>query len=78
MSRGISNFEIQKVFKEINIEDITKNFLVAFPCDKINKFIMFEKMMPCKKYPFIISNTDRRDKGGTHQKVRLYFLIRSA
>ena len=59
MSRGISNFEIEKVFKEINNEDINKNFLGVFPSDKINKFIMFEKMMPGKKYPFIISNTDK-------------------
>ena len=43
MSRGISNFEIEKVFKEINNEDINKNFLGVFPSDKINKFIMFEK-----------------------------------
>ena len=27
---------------------------------------MFEKMMPGKKYPFIISNTDRSDEGSTH------------
>ena len=66
MSRGIFNFEIEKVFKEINNKDINKNFLGVFPSDKINKFIMFEKMMPGKKYPFIISNTDRSDEGSTH------------
>ena len=64
MSRGISSFEIEKVSKEINNEDINKNFLCVFPSDKIN--IMFEKMMPGKKYLFIISNTDRSDEGGTH------------
>ena len=26
---------------------------------------MFEKMMPAKKYPFLISNKDRSDQGGT-------------
>ena len=66
MSRGVSNFEIEKLFKEINNENINKNFLGAFPSNKINKFIMFEKMMPGKKYPFIISNTDRSDEGSTH------------
>ena len=50
MSYGISNFEIERVFKEINNPDINKNSLV-FPSDKINKFIMFEKMMPEKMYP---------------------------
>ena len=85
MSRGISNFETEKVFKEINNEDINKNFLGVFPPDKINKFIMFEKMMLCEKYPFIISNTDRSDEGGTHwrsilnisPKSELLLLIRS-
>ena len=66
MSRDISDLEIEKVFKEINNEHINKTFLGAFPSDKINKFIMFEKMMPVKKYSFIISNTDRSDKSGPH------------
>ena len=48
VSKGISNFEIEKIFKEINNEDINENFLGVFPSDKINKFIMFEKMMPGK------------------------------
>ena len=66
MSKGISNFEIEKIFKEINNEDINENFLGVFPSDKINKFIMFEKMMSGKKYPFIISNTERSNESGTH------------
>ena len=64
MSKGISNFEIEKIFKEINNEDINENFLGVFPSDKINKFIMFEKMMPGKKYPFMISNADRSNESG--------------
>ena len=59
MSRDISNFETEKVFKEKNNEDNNENFLGVFPSDKINKFIMFEKMMTGTKYPFIISNTDK-------------------
>ena len=43
MSKGISNFEIEKVFKEINNDDINENLIDIFPSDKINKFIMFEK-----------------------------------
>ena len=66
MSYGISNFEIERVFKEINNPDINKNFLGAFPFDKINKFIMFEKMMPEKMYPLMISNTDRSDEIGPY------------
>ena len=40
--------------------------MAYFPSDKTNEFIMFQKKMPGKKYPLIISNTDRRDEGGTH------------
>ena len=83
MTKGISNFEIEPVFKEINSDDLNENFLAVFPSDKINKFIMFERMMPGKKYPFIISNTDRSDKNGTHwwsilnisSKSELFFLL---
>ena len=36
MLKGISNFEIEKAFKEINKEDINKNFLGVFPSN-LNK-----------------------------------------
>ena len=48
MSKGISNTEIGKLFKEINNDDLSENFLSAYPSDQINKFITFEKMMPGK------------------------------
>ena len=51
MSKGISNFEIEKILKEINNEDINGNFLGVFPTDKINKFIMFRKNDARKKIP---------------------------
>ena len=51
MSKGISNFEMEKIFKEINNEDIHEKFLDIFLSDKINKYIMFEKMMPGKNTP---------------------------
>ena len=66
MTKGISNFEIERVFKEINNDDLNKNFIGVFPSDKFNKFIMFKTMMLGKKCPFIISNTDRSDKNGMH------------
>ena len=66
MSKGTSKFEIEKVFKEINHYDINEICLGVFPSDKINQFIMFEKMMPGKKYPFIISNIERSDKECPH------------
>ena len=66
MLEGISNFEIEKVFKEISNEDINKHFLVLFSSGNLHKFVMFEKIMPGKKYPFIISNTERGNEGGLH------------
>ena len=83
MTKGISNFEIQRVFREINNNDLNENFLVVFPSDKINKFIMIERMVPGKENPFIISNTDCSDKNGTHwwsilnisPKSELFFII---
>ena len=59
MSRGISNFELERVFKDVNNADINENVLGVFPLNKISRFVMFEKIMPNKKYPFIISNTDK-------------------
>ena len=48
------------------MDDLNKNFLGVLTSGKINKFVMFEKLMSGKKYLFIISNTDRSDEGGTH------------
>ena len=67
MSQDIFNFEIEKVFKEINNDDLNKNQLGVFPSDKINKFAMFEKKMPGKKYLSIISNTNKSDESSRHQ-----------
>ena len=39
MSTGISNFQIEEVFKNIEDEDIENNFVGVFPSNHINKFI---------------------------------------
>ena len=36
---GISNFEIERVFKEIDNSDFNDNFVGVFPSDKMNKFL---------------------------------------
>ena len=41
VSEGISNFESEKIVKEINISDFNENLIGVFPSDKINKFIIF-------------------------------------
>ena len=66
MSRGISNIDINRIFSSLNNDDINVNFGGVFPSDKINKFVSFDKMMTRRKYPFLISNTNRSGKKGMH------------
>ena len=68
MSGGISNEEVIKFFENVEDNDIKENFVGVFPSNHINKFISFHKLVrdADKKYPFIIMNTDRSDKAGTH------------
>ena len=66
MSKGISNIEIEKLFKETNNDDLNESFLGVYPSEKINKFIMLDRMMPGIKCLFLISNTDRSNQGRTH------------
>ena len=67
---GISNFEIERVFKMIDNNDDNDNkldnFVGVFPSNKMNKFFNVTKMMKGKKYLFLIVNNDRSDKPGTH------------
>ena len=64
---GISNETIVDFFEKENDSDIKENFVGVFPSNYITKFISFHEMMMSKsKYPFIIMNTDRSDKNGTH------------
>ena len=62
---GISNFEIERVFKMIDNNDLDDDFVGVFQSNKMNKFFNVTKMMKGKKYPFLIANTDRSDKPGT-------------
>ena len=68
MTGGISNEEVIKFFENVKDNDIRENFVGVFPSNYINKFISFHEMAreKTKKYPFIIMNTDRSDKPGTH------------
>ena len=68
MSEGISNFQTESTIKNLNDEDIMKNFVGVFPANRMNKFINFKVMISEKtgKYPFFIANTDSLDKNGAH------------
>ena len=63
---GLSNFDIEEIFNKANNGDLLQHFVGVFPSDKMNKFLDFKKMMQGKKYPFLIANTERSDKQGTH------------
>ena len=65
---GISNFQIENAIKKIGDEDISENFVGVFPFNYMNKLINHAAMIENKKgkYPFIISNTNKNNKKGTH------------
>ena len=67
MSRGISNFQIENEIKNTEDEDLDDSFVVVLLSNHINKFINHAAMISEKKgkYPFVITNTDRGEKGGT-------------
>ena len=69
MAGGISNKAIDDFFEKINDEDLKNNFFGVFPSNYINKFISYHSIIKERskvKYPFIIMNTDRSDRVGTH------------
>ena len=82
---GISNFEIEKIIKSSNNEDLINNFFSVFSSDKMNKFIDFHRIMKKRpaKYLFLLSDTDRA--GNTekhsweildiHPKTEYFFLF---
>ena len=66
---GISNEAIEDFFEKVNDEDLKNNFIGVFPSNFINKFISYHSIIKDRskvKYPFIIMNTDRSDRAGTH------------
>ena len=63
---SLSNFDIEEIFNMANNSNLLQHFVGVFPCDKMNKFLDFKKIIKSKKYPFLIASTDRSDKQGTH------------
>ena len=66
---GISNEAIDDFFEKIDDKDLQNNFIGVFPSNLTNKFISHHSIVKSKsnvKYPFIIMNTDRSDRNGTH------------
>ena len=61
----ISNFEIERIFKMADNNELEQNFVGVFLSNKMDKFFNITRMMKGKKYPFLIANTDRSDKTGS-------------
>ena len=68
MSERISNFQIEKAFRDIDDPDINDDFVGVYPANHMNRLIDYKSMTFEKqgKHPFIIMNTDSSDKNGTH------------
>ena len=49
MSKGISNIQIEKSFKDLDDEEINDNFVGVFPANHINRFIDYKTMILEKK-----------------------------
>ena len=49
MSEGISNFQIEEVFKNIGDKYIKNNFVGVFPLNYMNKFIDHKMVISEKK-----------------------------
>ena len=67
MSKGISNFQIDKCFKEQN-ETVQKNYMGTYSIDSITKYIDFYSIIKKRnaQYPFAIFNTAKENEAGKH------------
>ena len=54
MSKGISNYQIDKFFKEEDNEELKKNYMGTYLIDSITKYINFYEIIKYRnvKYPF--------------------------
>ena len=56
MSKGISNIQIEKPFREPNDQDIDENFVGVFPANHMNRFINYKTMISEKKESIPLSS----------------------
>ena len=67
MSRGISNYQIDKFFKEQN-DVLQQNYMGTYSIDSITKYIDFYSIIKNRnaQYPFAIFNTSTENEKGEH------------
>ena len=68
MSKGISNFKINKFIENEENEDLKNNYMGVYSIDSITKYINFYEITKKRngKYPFAIFNTNKQNKPGTN------------
>ena len=68
MVDGISNFQFEEAFKNINDENIDDNFVGVFHSNHMNTFIDHASMISQmeEKYSFVIANIDCSSKSMAH------------
>ena len=68
MSKGISNFEINKFFENEENQDLKNDYMGVYLIDSITTYINFYEIIKKRngKYPFAIFNTGKQNKPGTH------------
>ena len=73
MNKGISNFQIDKFFKEENNEELKKNYMGTFSIDSVTKYIDVYSIIKNRnaKHPFAIFNTAKENEPGTHWEIFL-------
>ena len=45
MLKGISDFELEETIKQIDGHDLSSNFVVVFPSNRMTKFIDYKKLI---------------------------------
>ena len=67
MNKGLSNFQINKFFKDEENEEI-KIYKGIYSMESITRYINFYELIKRKKgnYPFAIFNMDEHDKPERH------------
>ena len=68
INKGLSNFQIDELFKNEENEDLKKNYMETYSIDSITRNADFYEIMRKTngKYPFAIFNTDKENAPGIH------------
>ena len=68
INKGLSNFQIDELFKNEENEDLKKNYMGTYSIDSITRNTNFYEIMRKTngKYPFEIFNTDNENEPGIH------------